>query len=127
MYGDKLTTQYGRENGRRRGVVGEITTAPIGNLSLRFGKLWAPEGQDEPKGWEVTEFATLFPSEGFALAAEIVETLIGHEENADLIRLKVTPLVELENLVKRLKEIADDVEVAEKDAGRRDDEEIEVG
>lgn len=78
MYGDKLTSEYGQNEGRRRDVIGRIQTAPIGNLVLNPGKCLAPEGAPSA-GWEPTGHVVLKPSEAMALVSEIIETVFGHE------------------------------------------------
>jgi hypothetical protein len=120
MYGAKLTSAYGITEGRRRDVIGKIDTAPIGNLILNPGKCLAPEGQ-ESKGYEPTGHVVMLPSESLAFTAEVLETLIAHDNNADLLRACGT-VVEVQLLIDRLKEKADELEVAEIDAGR--DEEV---
>lgn len=84
LYGNQITTQYGRESQRCRSVVGEIGTAPAGNLTLRVGRLRAPEGHEEPKGWEVTEHVVLTPVEAVAFLVDVLGTLIEHERNREL-------------------------------------------
>jgi hypothetical protein len=121
MYGDKLISEYGRTEGRRRDVVGKVHTAPFGNLILEAGKCIAPEGSPS-RGWESTGHIVMKPSEAFAFAAEIVKALARHETNdAELIQ-KCGGIVEFEQIVNRLKEKADDLETAEAEAGR--DEEV---
>lgn len=122
MYGNKLTSEYGRTEGRHRDVIGRIETAPIGNLILNPGRMLAPEGATEPQGWEPTGHVVMRPSEGFAFVAEVVETMMGHENNRDdLLPRTQSELHEVELIVEQLKGLAGEFEVAEAEAGRNEE------
>lgn len=59
--------------GRKRSVVGQVTTSPSGNVVLRIGQ---EERSLRQSYWEQTEHVVLTPTEAIALAREIL-TLAG--------------------------------------------------
>lgn len=112
MYGDKITSEYGRTEGRHRDVIGNVTTAPIGNLILNPGKCLAPEGAPSA-GWEPTGHVVLKPSEAMALVSEIIETVFGHENNVALLMKTFASSSDVEQFAVELKELGEALETAQ--------------
>lgn len=120
MYGGKIITDYGVENGESQDVVGEIKAAPAGNLALTLGRLDRDDlrraNPDAPETWEMTGQVTLKPSEALAFAAAVVETYLEHEGNKEKLEPTRWYPLDVRRVVDKLKGMAGEVAAEEADA-----------
>lgn len=70
MYGSAIRTEYDRQTGRARSVIGEVDTSSAGNVILRVGR----EAGD---GWQQTEHVVLTPDEALALGDQMYMLVAG--------------------------------------------------